>query len=74
MKWWIVIVEEFSGYDCDGHQAMHLVMAHNSEEAKKFWDDSICAVELDLPDPSHHKKVKGAYVWGIYDNPHIRIY
>jgi hypothetical protein len=74
MKWWIVIVEEFSGYDCDGHRVMRLVMAHTAEQAMQHYEDSMCAVELDLPDPTRHKKVKGAYIWGIYDNPHIRVY
>ena len=80
MKWWIVVVEEFSGYDCDGHDVKHIIMAHSAEEAVTYAKEKIycervySAVELTLPDPSRHRKPKKVYVYDYHDNPNIRIY
>lgn len=62
LKWFVVYIEEFSGYDCNGHESPYLVAANSKEEAEKmFASDSYgeprrIAVEFALIDLRRRKK------------------
>lgn len=62
MTFFIVTIEEYRGYDCDGHHVPYIVAAHDKEEALSLFqeeirDDLLVSCEpLALPDLSRKRK------------------
>jgi len=65
MQYYRVIVEEYSGYDCSGHDVPYIVAANNEAEAvihmmveKKIdkWDKRPTAEPFSLPEISPRKR------------------
>lgn len=61
MRWFTVLQQEYSGYDCDGHDVDYIVAANSPEEAaslfpRGIFDDPVKVYELTLPDLARKKK------------------
>jgi hypothetical protein len=69
MKLYKVVRKEFSGWDCDGHEVIHLVYAHTVLEAsmlipkenEDLWGDEEYTEEFEMPTVG--KKRKGFIVF-----------
>jgi len=62
MTFFIVTIEEYGGYECNGHHVPYIVAAHDKEEALALFQDEIRDEEvvscepLALPDLSRKRK------------------
>lgn len=58
MKFYIIKTEEFSGWDCNGHEGIYIVAANSEQEAMGLLsnNDIQSINEFKLPDISRKKK------------------
>ena len=48
MQYFLITLEEYSGYDCSGHYVKHIVAANRGEEAKTMIFDSFLRVSCSV--------------------------
>jgi hypothetical protein len=73
MKWYLVSIEEFSGWECSGHTVDYLVAANSADEAKaqlktgeSWFDEDMRVAELELPNLTRKKKPFVLNIWKLY--------
>lgn len=71
LKWFVVLVMEYSGYDCSGHEVPHIVAAENEEQAltlvsyEEWYNGKPIVKEFVLPDLKLKKKPFELEFWKI---------